>query len=218
MPKNLIILISILVVAAIASLARPGAIARFPSEKEVEKMIPTQVGSFVSDAGPEGPGYSYKMEEATYNTLRPLGIIARIYRDGPAIFDAVVIPAERTSSIHDPRDCFTRQGWDIVDIGSIDVPTRAMGEVPFRLMQMRSTEGAGNRLALFSYRGPTKFYNVVRDLQQAQLNYALKTLKSEHVIAYRFIDMTQRATKEDLVAFAAKFLDATHGRGNGFLR
>lgn len=218
MPKNLIILVVLLCVLAVASLARPGAIARFPSEKEIEKMIPTQVGSFVSDYGPEGPGYSYKMEESTYNTLRPLAIVARVYRDGPNVFDAVVIPAERTSSIHDPRDCFSRQGWNIVDIGTIQVPTKAMGDVPFRLMEMRSTEGAGNRLALFSYRGPNAFYTTVRDLQQAQLNAALSTLQSKHVIAYRFIDLTQKATKEELAAFAGKFLDATHGQGNGFLR
>src|SRR5512141_2993539 len=100
------------------------------TEDWMAQQCPPRVGEYTFQPGDDAPGQSYKMGKSTYDTLQPSGIVARLYQSGGQTYDVVLIASDSSKSFHDPRVCFTAQGWKIDKERHIAVPTKAHGNVP----------------------------------------------------------------------------------------
>lgn len=186
------------------------------TESEMEQMAPMKVGgmSFTPDA--TNKLISYKMDDMTYNTLQPFGIVARQYTDGTNIFDAVIIASRSKESFHDPRVCFSAQGWTLEKFVADNVQTKTRGVVPITLIQMTS-EQARNKMAAFFYRGPGgKFYGNTQKLKLAMLLEQFTGGHDIDGIFYRVIPMTDSTDLPTFKKFIADWLDAAKESSNGY--
>ncbi len=61
------------------------------TEAWMEQRLPRRVGSFSFVPGPDNPEQTYRMEESTYELLKPYGIVCRVFRSGSEAYDVVVI-------------------------------------------------------------------------------------------------------------------------------
>lgn len=104
------------------------------------------------------PGFRFnsvvKMDQTTYETLQPFGIIGRdfIDKDGRR-FEITVIASNNRKAFHDPRVCFSAQGWQLVDptVKTINVPVLGKG-VLATVMGLQSSNAKGS--AMYFYHGP----------------------------------------------------------------
>lgn len=104
------------------------------------------------------PGYRFnsdiKMDKDTYEILQPFGIIGRdfIDQDGRR-FEITVIASNNRKAFHDPRVCFSAQGWQLIDphVKNINVPVFGKG-VLATVMGLQSSNAKGS--AIYFYHGP----------------------------------------------------------------
>lgn len=188
-----------------------------PEHKNEEWMVansPRQIGAYQYEPGRDNPEVSYKMDEGTYDTLKPWGIVARRFRGDDKVFDAVLIASESKDSFHDPRVCFTAQQFNI-DKETVDmVQTQTRGTIPVTLAEMSSKEG--KTLTVFFYRGPGGFYPTTQDLKKNMFIHQCKTMEDPQGVFYRFIAMYPGANKADLFKFIGEFLDKSGETSGGF--
>lgn len=156
----------------------------------------------------------YRMNEATYAELKPHGIVARKFGDGRHTFDVVVIASNRKESFHDPRVCFTSQGWNLLSQRQIEVDT-PRGRLPMTLAEM-SNDSHGKRLAAFLYRGPGGFYATPQSLSLQWLMRQMQGRSDNEAVFYRFIPDFDGATQADVEAFASAYLAAAQESSGGY--
>ncbi len=181
------------------------------AETWFEKAIPLQIDGLAMVPGPDNPLQSYTMTQETYDMLKPLAIISRIYSQGDERFDAVLIAGDNADSFHDQRACFNAQGWQILDDQLVEIPTERYGKVKAIQLKLKGSNGEP-ATALYTIRGPSGgFFN---DFQAMWLDYMKKELATGSIHQGQFvrtIDLTGKASEERLAEFTGRYLDAALG-------
>lgn len=177
------------------------------SEAWLKEKAPATIGSYRLDE-------EYQMDPATYKELKPYGIVARKYSNGDKNYDVVIVAGNKKESFHDPRVCFTSQGWDIASQREVIVATN-QGPLPMTIARMNHPN-AGQRFAAFLYKGPGGFYASPQKLSMQWLLAQLQGETGTEAVFYRFIPDFENATEADLQAFVVKFLVAAKQSSDGF--
>ncbi|MCH7903667.1 MAG: exosortase-associated EpsI family protein [Armatimonadetes bacterium] len=182
---------------------------------------PRQVEGFKMLAGEENPDYSYKMAKVAYDTLEPYGIVAKVYvneKTGES-YDVVLIASKSKDSFHDPRVCFSVQGWALNTQWVDSVETETRGLAYMTITDMDGPTGRG-KLAAFLYRGQGKFYKSTNELKIGMFIEQLKGGGNLDGVFYRIIPQHNNpdsdALLSDLKNFIAAYLDAANEASNGY--
>lgn len=214
---------SFIVAGLMAATAAWAAISAHPQqtrdnrdEEWMKKMAPTKIGDFELDTtNSTEPGASYKSPKMVYDTLNPtIGIVARIYEHGGQSFDVNLIASRDRASFHDPRVCFSAQGYEIVSDEAITVKTKTRGDIPASFALMKSQQGP--TMAVYFYRGPEHFYGTTMNLKWALVFNQLKGAGMGDGVFYRFIPISQGTTREQLMKFVEEFMDTAGRQSKGF--
>ncbi len=182
-----------------------------PSEKWLEQQVPKELDGFEMIPSRENPEQTYKMNEETYEALKPFGIVSRHYEKGDSKFDAVVIAGDNADCFHDQRACFTSQGWKLNEDRSIMLETKTLGKTPAVLLDL---EKEGFRtLSLFTFRGPSgQTYSSFQPLWGDFMKAELSTGKIQQGQFFRVIALSPATSEEELLSFASDLIDGTVGR------
>lgn len=212
--KRISILAGIFALTGVAFLILPSKPESIVTEEWMKDNSPKEVDGFKFLASAEDPKITYKMDKQTYEMLNPFGIVARTYRKDQRQFDVVLIAGNDKENFHDPHVCFRAQGWTFDTDTVISIPTKTRGEVSATFAEI-SNQGRRS-LALFFYHGPKGFYPSTPNLGLAMIQGPLMGDFKTDAVFYRFMPMYDGASKEDLIAFAGKFLDAAKPISNGY--
>ena len=162
---------------------------------------------------------SYVMDEYTYKELHPYGIVARVFVRQQGMrkesFDAVIIMSNQKDSFHDPRVCFSAQGWTIASEQVESVNTKAYGEVKYSLVTM--INGGRKAFAAYFYRGPEGYCATTNQVKMQMLKHQMFKLQDAEGAFYRIIPLQDNAKPEDLKVFIDEFLTATKESSKGLL-
>jgi hypothetical protein len=198
---------------------------RAPSEPKTEQWLldnsPKELQGFTMVRGSESDDYSYRMDERTYGELAPYGIVARVYRNPETgeEYDVVLIASRSKDSFHDPRICFTAQGWALSNQWSEPIETKTRGTVSATMTTMDGT-GGHNKIAAFIYRGQGEFYKSTSDLKIGMFIEQFKGGNDLDGVFYRFIPQHEREDQNqqaaELKRFIAQFLDAANEFSKGY--
>ncbi len=212
-----IVLIAIFLAAGVITNVRSLTKGARESESWLENQIPTQVGPFILQPSEPGAKTTYKMDKSTYDELDPIGITAqRLLASDGKEYEAVIVAGDSMQSFHDQRWCFHAQGWEIMDEGYTSIKTKSYGEIPVTLVKI-SREGANPTFAVFTFRGPTAFHPTIGALSKDYFFFELLHQKKFMGAEYRFIPGFRDATKEELLQFAADYIDKAHETSKGVL-
>ena len=216
------------VIAVLLLLAGAGAIAftkRSIGEPKTEAWMlqntPKQFGSYRMHASADSRDYSYKLDDVTYRTLDPYGIVARVYESSETgeSYDTVVVASRSKDSFHDPRVCFSAQGWAISNQWADSVQTKTRGKVPVTLVVMDGP-GGKNKLAAFVYKGQGKFYASTQRLKLAMFIEQLTGGHNLDGVFYRIIPQNASPDDKDqttkLKRFIGEYLDAADETSHGY--
>lgn len=210
--KFKIILILVVLAGAITINAlRSGDGTERRNEAWLESMVPQQVGDFETLPNAERPDapYTYRMDEITYRTLKPIGIVGKIMSNphNNRRFDVVVIAGDSMVSFHDQRWCFRAQGWVIQEDEYIEIPTENFGNVQALIARIQR-DGVSPRWAMFTFRSPTRFS---AQYERARWDFLLSEFFSgrpNEGFSFRFINLDDDGgTREGIIQFASEYLD-----------
>jgi len=197
------------------------------TEAWLEEVAPKTVGdfSFLPDRSqPDSdPLCSYKDPKEVYDSLAPtIGILARVYQSGAQAFDTTLIASRDRVSFHDPRVCFTAQGWVIGDEQQITIPTQTRQEIPATMVQLTGPDGKPG-IAVYFYKGPRGYYGSTTRFKIALLMDQLKGRADLDGIFYRFIpmamldkDQVTQADKDRLIQFISQYMDEAGQKSGGY--
>lgn len=221
--KRVYVIAGILAVAGVIMLATKPKDIKRRTEAELISLAPVKVGKMNFSPAASRTDISYEMNEMTYKTLEPFGIVARIYSDGMNRFDAVLIASRSKDSFHDPRVCFSAQAWVIEKFDADTVQTKTRGDVPVQLIQMSNQqEKQSHKLAAFFYKGPKgKFYGSTQTLKFAMMWEQFWGGDDIDGVFYRVIPTFDANLSEDeqrkrLKDFIGQWLDAAATSSNGY--
>lgn len=223
--RNIYITCGLFAAVGVAYLMGRGEPPPAKTEKEMIALLPVKVANMPYDKNSEDPDVSYKMDETTYKVLRPFGIVAREYWKGARRFDVVVIASRSKDSFHDPRVCFSAQGWTIEQFFDQTVRTKNRGIVPVRIISI-SKEKSDSSFAVFLYKAPNgKFYsNTLKfklglwtgrfeDLLTGKIKEEASSLDG---VFYRFMPKYPNASIDELKWFVSQYLDEAYKSSNGY--
>ncbi len=214
----------IMALLGVAIVAIPRPVLATKTEDEIETLTPNMVNkmNWIKQTD-EDPGQSYKMTAQSYEVLKPFGIVCRIFKDQGDTYEAVVIASNSKDSFHDPRVCFSAQGWTIEKFMPTDIPTKERGVIPATIIEVTSAE-TRKQLAAFIYKGPgNRFYAKTNDLKYAFLFEEIKGGTDLNGVFFRFMPKFENATlsaeeqKAKLVTFISEFMDESNRTSKGFL-
>ena len=185
------------------------------SESFLASHAPASVEGYAFQPGPNGADCTYRMDQRTYDTLEPDAILARVYSKGLQMYDVVLIASRSKDSFHDPRQCFSSQGWVLREEDRDTVQTKTRGVVPITLVKM-SGQDRNDMYAAYFYMGPGGFKGSNKSIKTSmfweQLLHGGGHLNS---MFYRFIPMNPGATVSDLKQFIASYLDRSNQTSDG---
>lgn len=200
---------------------RPGRVAG-RTETWMEQVAPKEVEGyrFIPSTNPdEGALCSYKDPKIVYDVLTPtVGILARVYEAGGQKFDVTLIASRDRASFHDPRVCFTAQGYNIVNEEQISIPTKSRGNIPATLAQMTGPDGKPT-VAVYFYRGPRGFFGTTMSLKIALLLDQVKGRTDLDGVFYRFIPQgldSKALDPQRLENFIGLYMDKAGKDSNGY--
>lgn len=174
-------------------------------EAFMEQHAPGDIPGYSYEPGQDGGmRYTYKMDEGTYKTLHPFGIVAKRFSNSDGVFDAVLISSDSHESFHDPKICFSAQGWTFGDMReeNIDIPGR--GSIPFTVVQMHGPEN--NSVAAYCYKGPNGFVANPKHLQLDMFKEVLFGKKPMDSTFYRFMPATDNVGFPELKKFIQAYM------------
>lgn len=198
----------------IAQLATPKASLKARTESWMEDTSLTEFNGWHMVQSQENPKQTYRMNQATYDTLKPFGIVSRVFEKGNRSFDVVLIASNRRESFHDPRICFTGQGYVIQKEGVLDIPTKTRGVAKATSVEMNGPDGPSK--ALYFYRGPDGFAPTTRDLKVGMVMNLIRGNTDVDGVFYRIIPRDKNESLDDVVAFAGEYLDASGPFSKGY--
>lgn len=183
------------------------------TEEEVAAMLPVKVGRFDAELA-RGEYCSYKMDQATYDILRPWGIVARIFSDGPESYDMTVIASRSKESFHDPQICFKAQGWNLTNQRLDYVNTKSKGQLPITMVDME--KDGYKTVAAYFFRTNTGYIGNIKDVKLSMLKYKLTHMMKDDEGA--FIRVIPRSTKneEKLKEFIGNWIDEANRTSKGY--
>lgn len=185
------------------------------TENELIELAPVDWDNFKMQRSPEDDRVSYKMDETTYNVLKPHGIVARVVEGGMEKFDVVVIASNDTDSFHDPHVCFTAQGFEFAHESTEMVPTKTRGDVPITFTRIKRKDE--DLVAAYFYKDPSNtFHASTTGLAFAMLKDQIVTLKRRDAVFYRVIALTPNLSKERFVEFVGRYLDVANEKSKGY--
>lgn len=184
------------------------------TETWMEERAPDVVSNMGYAPSAANPEQSYRMDDSTYKTLTPYGIVARSYAGKEGEYDAVLIASRNRASFHDPRVCFTAQQWKILEERPISIKTRTRGTVPATLVVM---EGPRTRqIAAYFYRGPTGFKGTTLELKFDMFMQRLLGKSNIDGVFYRFIPGNTDCTEDQLKSFISEYLEEAKKTSGGY--
>lgn len=175
-------------------------------EAWMEQRAPDMVGDMNYLPSRDNSEQSYKMDEKTYELLAPFGIVSRVYSGKAGSFDVVLIASNSRASFHDPRVCFSGQGWTILSEKEAKVDTETRGVVPVTVVEMKSPKT--QQIAAYFYRGPSGFNATTLSLKWDMFMQKLYGRSDTDGVFYRFIPQDPACTEDELKAFIAKYMEA----------
>lgn len=185
------------------------------TEKELVELAPMEWDNFKMQKAPDDDRISYKMDETTYNVLKPHGIVARVVENATEKFDVVVIASNDTDSFHDPHVCFTAQGFEFAHESTEMVQTKTRGEVPITFTRVKNKDQ--DLVAAYFYKDPTnKFHAGTTGLAIAMLKDQIVTLKRRDAVFYRVIALSPEMTKDQFLEFVGRYLDVANEKSKGY--
>ncbi len=182
-------------------------------ETWMEANLPKSIGKFVMVPGDGGPEQTYKMPEFTYSELKPYGIVCRVFRSGDDIIDVVVISSNRKESFHDPKVCFTAQGWEFNDLEEKNISTK-LGDVPATVATMTNKDGRKSQTVFF-YKDADNYYAAPQWMALNMLKRKMMFKGSADGVFYRFIGLSPSVTQEKLQAFISDYLEESKKTSKG---
>ncbi len=185
------------------------------TEQWMEQHAPPAIQGLGFAKSEANPQQSYRMDDRTYKLLAPYGIVARVYGNAENAFDVVLIASRSRSSFHDPRVCFSGQGWTLVEQTSEKVTSKTRGELDVTLTKMDGPNRRG-ALAAFFYRGPSGFHPSTVGLKWDMFVQRLLNRTNTDGVFYRFIPQSANVTKDQLLKFIGDYLDAAHESSKGY--
>jgi hypothetical protein len=193
--------------------ARP---TRTPGHDEawIRKVAPFKVAGYNFIPSASDPLESYHNPQMVYDTLKATdGMLARVYSGNNQGFDVNLIASSDKASFHDPRVCFSAQGYSIDSEEQVIIKTKHRGDIPATLAQMTGPDGATS--AVYFYRGPHGFYGTTMGLKWALLFDQLKGKADLDGVFYRFIPEPNIAA-DRLVEFVGLYMDEAGKTSGGF--
>jgi hypothetical protein len=190
------------------------------TEEWMGKVAPMSVAEykFIPSMEPSAQNSlcSYKSPKMVYDTLVPtVGILARVYESRGEKFDVNLIASQDKASFHDPRVCFTAQGYEIVNEQGIEIPTKERGKIPGTLAEMKGPDGRP-AVAVYFYRGPqSKFYGSTTSLKFALLWEQVQGRSDFDAVFYRFIGM-DGLPADRLIPFITLYMDEAFKSSAGY--
>jgi hypothetical protein len=219
--KRAVVAVVVLLAAGFAVAFTKRSVGEPKTEEWMLEQLPMAFDKYTASGSSENPLYTYKMDEVTYGTLDPYGIVARVYTHDETReeYDAVVIASRSKDSFHDPRVCFSAQGWAIANQWVEMVETETRGTVPVTLVLMDGPDDR-NKIAAFLYKGPGGFYGSTQRLKVAMFLEQMKGGDDLDGAFYRFIPLNLAPDDPDqttkLKRFVAAFVDAANQASDGY--
>lgn len=202
--------------AGLAAVARQPSPQR-PPESWVEENMLESVGDFTLRPKEFGSKISYKMDELSYETLRPIGIACQIFEDSAGRqIDVVVIAGDSSESFHDQRICFAAQGWEIVNLDEIVMRSERLKDIPATRMTIKKP-GMLPKESLYIFRSPSGFVTYNRMKFDFLTSKVRNPLGYERGFSYRFIGLTDSITLDELKAFAIEYLEKLSENPDGLM-
>ncbi len=204
--------------ASLAFVPKPEATVR--SEVWVASGLPERVGDYarVPAQDPKFPYCSYKMDKGTYDILRPWGIVPRVFSNGRETYDVVVIGSNSKDSFHDPRVCFSAQGWNLSNEREEKIRTKTYGDVPVTLVDM--DHDGQKTIAMYFYRLREGYVGSNAGAKKEMLLYKLAKLGKDNEGGFiRIIPSGAGGASpkpEALKAFAAAWVDEAAKTSGGY--
>lgn len=183
------------------------------TEKWMEETAISNFGNYRTQTDRQG-GVTYRMDKTTYETLQPFGIVARIMSDGNQGYDVTLIASANKASFHDPRVCFSAQGWELSDEQATTIETKTRGPVVATITKLKGKDGI--KWGAFLYRGPDGFTPTTLGLKKQMFLRQLVRGEPSEGVFYRFIPSQNDTSKEQLVAFIRDYLDASYQPTHGY--
>lgn len=174
------------------------------TETQVADMLPLKVKHFDAELA-KGEYCSYKMDQSNYDILKPWGIVARTFTDGPEKYDVVVIASRSKESFHDPQVCLTAQGWELSNQRIETMHTETRGDVPITLFEMKN--GNDKRTAMYFLKTTQGYYADMSKLKLDMFKYKVKNFGKDDEGAFIRIMPMGPSDEKKMVKFAAQWLD-----------
>jgi hypothetical protein len=184
-------------------------------EKFMEARAPGIIPGYRMELGPNGnTSCTYKMDEGTYKALHPFGIVARQFSNAVNTFDVVLISSDSHESFHDPKICFSAQGWTLGDEKEVDIDVPGRGKIPFTVVQMAGPKSTS--VAAYCYRGPRGFVPSSKRLQLDMFAEVLTGNKPMDSTFYRFMPASAGAGLPELEEFIKTYMATAPGESGGY--
>lgn len=185
------------------------------TEAWMENNLPTSVGNYRMLSSTLNPKQSYRMDDSTYEVLKPYGIVSRIFSSLGRRYDAVVIASRSKESFHDPRVCFTAQGFAIESEQVESVQTKTKGRIPVTVANLNN-QRSGKRLAIFFYKGPDGYHASTLGFKFGLFKAQMLGGSNLDGVFYRFIALSDNISREQLFEFVANFMDEAGKVSKGY--
>jgi hypothetical protein len=208
MVKLMYVLSAVFVAFFALLIARPGSSAAY-TEKDMERLYPSSLGAYHMrpDQTHNNPNQTYRMDESTYQSLVPYGIVCRVLDNGKTAYDVVVISGDQPDTFHNPLVCFVAQDYKVVDSKQIVLHTKSRGDVP--CIEATATKGGHSQIAIYTYEGPSGMFPENTPLHRDMFATQLETGKPQSASFFRFMTEYSTTTAPELEAFAVSYLDAS---------
>ena len=204
-----LLLSGVFAVFGVGMLARPTAKPYKVDETWLENQYPAVLGDYAMQPATDGSkGHTYKMDDTTYQTLKPYGIVGRVLSDGQRTFDVVTIAGDSEESFHNPLLCFHAQDWTVNWNKEIVIPTKSRGDVRATIAQA-SRAGGAPQYALYTYEGPKGTVPDPFQLKEDFFKSEIRTGQIQFATFFRFMSLTQNVTEEQMIKFAHDYLEAS---------
>ncbi len=203
------ILIAVGIWAAVSS--RPSYEPK--TEKWMEEKSLTKLGEYAYVPSGENPSQSYSMGEFVRNELMPYGIVCRVFRNHNLMVDVVLIASGNKASFHDPKVCFTAQGWNVVEDEKIEIDT-PRGKIPASYVKV--VRQGEQSIGIYFYRGPGGFAADSMGMKFGMFWERFFGGKDADGVFYRFMPMGPGMDREDLKKFISDYMVESEKVSGGY--
>ena len=220
MKTRALVAVVVILLAALAIAFTKKKVPDTMDESDMLEISARDLDGYMMQGSPDSPDYTYRMGEVTYNTLEPYGIVARIFENGQTgeTYDVVLIASRSKDSFHDPRVCFSAQGWALTNQWSDEIQTETRGKLTVTIALMDGLQGKG-KMAAFLYRGQGRFYGSTKELKLGMFLEQMKGGSDLDGAFYRFIPLHSNPNDlellDDLKRFIAVYLDESNRASGG---